>query len=60
LSWDEELYDQKKSDKIKALVNSNPRLPEEFYQRVLVEHDLEYWKQLQNELFLQKPANSEL
>jgi hypothetical protein len=52
LSWDEKLYEQKNSDKIKALVSSNPRLPAEFYQRVLVEHDLEYWKQLQNELFL--------
>lgn len=37
--------------KIKSLVEDDPNLPDEFKQRVLVEHDIEYWDHLKEKIF---------
>jgi len=59
LTWDERLYDERTIAIIKSLVKSNPELPEEFYRRILVEHDLKYWEQFKEQVFSQQPTKSE-
>ncbi len=51
MTWNEELYDDVSVAKLKALLKSNPGLPEEFRQRVLIEHDKTYWQELREQIF---------
>lgn len=36
-------YDEATSIRVKSLAKDNPKLGEEFHQRVLIQHDYEYW-----------------
>src|SRR5262245_42555562 len=47
-------YDPALSSKVRALTLSEPGLPEEFRQRVLVDHDLEYWRTFCDRLIVLK------
>ena len=38
-------------ENIKRLLEANPALPAEFKQRVLVDHDMDYWKEIQKKIF---------
>jgi len=59
LSSDEKPYGKRSSAKIELLVNSNPTLPQEFHQRVLVEHDMEYWHKFRGQLLSDVPADTQ-
>jgi hypothetical protein len=50
LAWDPKSYDERVADRLKYLVESDPQLPQEFQQRVLIEHDIEYWHRLRENL----------
>ena len=43
LAGDADDYDQAMSARVKTLAKDDPKLGEEIRQRVLVEHDYEYW-----------------
>lgn len=43
LAGDADDYNQAMSARVKAMAKDNPKLGAEFRQRVLVEHDYEYW-----------------
>ena len=58
-SSDDKNYELLIDENIQEYLNKHPDLPREFKQRVLFEHNIEYWEQLKNKLFLQKPTNSE-
>jgi hypothetical protein len=49
LAGDADDYDQTTSARVRAMAKENPKLGEEFRQRVLVEHDYDYWHALANE-----------
>lgn len=43
LAGDANDYDEAMSARVKSLAKENPKLAEEFHQRVLIQHDYEYW-----------------
>jgi hypothetical protein len=43
LTGDPDWYDPRLSSKVRGLTASEPGLPQEFRQRVLIEHDKQYW-----------------
>lgn len=54
LAWDPNSYDERVTNRLKSLAESNPQLPQEFQQRVLKKHDMEYWRCLRKKVFPQK------
>ncbi|MHC4721366.1 MAG: hypothetical protein ACYS6I_01520 [Planctomycetota bacterium] len=54
IAWDSKSYDKGVTDRLNSLVESDPQLPQEFQQRVLIERDMEYWHSLRNKVFPQK------
>jgi hypothetical protein len=44
--------------KIKSLIDANPNLPNEFKQKVLIDHDMEYWKQFKAQLVPNVPSKN--
>jgi hypothetical protein len=49
----EDSYKKQIKAKLKVLLDIDPNLPGTFQQRVLIEHDLDYWKELANKLWSQ-------
>ncbi|MCE9529325.1 MAG: hypothetical protein K8R36_25025 [Planctomycetales bacterium] len=43
MAGDAKDYDEAMSARVKSLAKENPKLAEEFHQRVLIQHDYEYW-----------------
>ena len=50
----EDSYKKQIRTNLKELIDIDPNLPETFKQRVLIEHDLEYWKKLSEKLWSQE------
>ncbi|UCF00176.1 MAG: hypothetical protein JSV82_03660 [Planctomycetota bacterium] len=50
---EKEKYKRFINENIKKLLETNPDLPSEFKQHVLIEHDMDYWKELKQKLLPQ-------